>query len=135
MSKPLPLLIMECASTLPSLVRLLLHPSMPTVDLDAVLSQIVDAITELHESDDRLSTAALYMCNGEGLSENWIFEGNSCGQELEEKIAHAIVQLGQEIKNNLLNIHAYRNGYCPYMYRNFLNATTIMLCPPGRSSV
>lgn len=119
--------VIELREALRPFCQLVSSPELPTVDIDAALAQIVDAVTTLENCDDRLSCVAYYMGGGEGLSEHWIFEDPHSNAELEEKIIHAIVLLGQEIKTNLLQHYAYRAGVCPYTYGSLINATTIVL--------
>lgn len=127
-------LIMECPQSLPPFVALLKRPELPTIDIDAVLSQIVDAVTVLDQADDNLSSTALYMRAGEGLSERWILEDGPSDAHLEEMVIHGVVCVGQEIKNNLLDHNAYRHGHCPYTYRNLVNASTILFSWTGSAS-
>lgn len=126
-------IIIDCDTELVRFLRLMRDPCMPTVDIDAALDQIVDAVLVLEGSDDRLSTLAYYMGQGEGLSEHWIFEDQAYDQEIEEKVIHTAAQLGVAVRNNLLTIHAYRSGKCPYLYGGLINDTSIRLCKTSLS--
>lgn len=115
-------LLIEITGALSGFRSLLAHPELPQLDLEAALSQIVEEVRVLEQIDDRLANAAQWMAWGEGL-----FENSALSAVMEEKIVHAVVQLGSAIKNELLRIHAYRFGISPFTYRSLVNDTTILL--------
>lgn len=125
-------LIVEIGDELADFIRLLKRPYLPTIDVDAALSQLVDVVCTLEDVDDRLASAAYFMGAGEGLfafDSKEPIEGDEVPfmDQANEKFIHAIVQLGVVIKNNLTQLNAYRNGISPFTYRSLVNESTVLM--------
>jgi hypothetical protein len=105
-------------------------PFMPTIDVDAALSMLVEEVRTLENINDRLASVAYFMGTGQGLFEFEVFEESPDAppaEEIREKLVHVSAQLGQAIKNTLMRLNAYRDGISPFTFRSLVNDTTILL--------
>jgi hypothetical protein len=94
---------------------------MPVIDDDATLQLIFDAIK--YENDSMsLEKMAHHISLGEGL---WEDDGEANG--IQKRTMDAVIDLGGEIKNNLLRIKAYVDGELPYEYRRMLDDSSVIL--------
>lgn len=130
-------LIVEVGPALQQFLAVVRAPNMPTIDYEAALSQVIEAVIE-PGLDDRLYNAVYFMCSCDGLFSFESFDDPSqaCPEQLTVKLIHAVVTLGDAVKENLTHLHAYRDGISPFTFRSLINDTTVLLArsPPDAST-
>ena len=115
--------LIECKEVLRDFKRVVCELDMPTVDMDAALSQVFDAVQDLSKFEDKLCYLASEMTYGEALFENSDLEADAY-----DRIHEAVVTLGEGLKNHLVNLKAYRDdGTFPFSFRTMLDDNTIHL--------
>lgn len=121
-------IIVEFKPELDNFRRVVCELDMPTIDMDAALSQFFDATQSLHEFENKLCFLASDMTFGEALFENSDLEADAY-----DRIHDAVVTLGEGIKNKLVLLKAYReDGTFPFSFGTLINDNTILLetAPP-----
>jgi hypothetical protein len=126
MPKPFQL-ILDLQSELRVFSGVTRDPETPTVDLEATLSRIIDVVAA-QRFDYLVEQIASDTSTGEGLIECSDLEDSG-----KSRVFYAVKQLSEEIRNKLLELHAYDRGTFPYTYKSLLNHDTILLTysPPA----
>lgn len=120
-------LVIEVPEALSRLLALLRDHELPTIDVDAALSQIVDVVMDLTDFDNRLANAVFWMSAGEGLFENVDPEF----QPSQIKLNNAVADFGLAVKKQLLLLNVYSGTQCPFTYRSLVDDSTILLSRLG----
>lgn len=113
-------LILDCRQELVPFLSVICDPSMPTIDVDAVLGAICDALKREWDADQNLHAVAHHMAYGDGMVES-LHDDLSYPYELAPQIYDLIVALGKRLQALLRHYHVYLDGYFPYSYGTILH--------------
>lgn len=115
-------LVVEGKRELRDVLLLINRPDTPTVDLDSVMGQVFGAISVLPGSQDELYAVAAWMASGEGMYEG-LREGEGLGQKQSQLIFDTIVRFGEQMREKLINVGAYRarDKWFKFQYREVIN--------------
>jgi hypothetical protein len=127
-------IILECRSQLQAFTSLVSEIDMPTVDLEAVLERVFDAVAD-KECEVELRFTAEDLSYRDGMTSDLL--GFENGQQA--RIYDAVLNLGHAINDQLKSIGAYDSGdVFPYFIQGLLDADTVVLAktdfPSGRTS-
>lgn len=120
-------IVLDCAAEMLEFRRVVSELDMPQlVDIDALLSQVFDAVMRLEYFDNALKRVAQCFAEQEGLFE--LCDGElSYDDGYYSRLSIAVIRLGYAIKNKLHSFNAYRAGYFPYNFRTHYNDHCIVL--------
>jgi hypothetical protein len=111
--------------------------SLPTIDEDAVLSRMIDAIRHKSSSTAELFYVRQEMSNGEGLVEKTVVEdmnnvyyfqeeANQLREGL-EVVANAAKKIAEQLQQQIIRHGLYEDDYFNYEYRGVFNNGNIIL--------
>ena len=95
---------------------------MPTIDFDSMMDLLISSVMQTKDASFQIGETAIYMSDQDGLFENHEMDHSQKG-----RVYKAVVNLGNQIKNKLMHLNAYREGQFPYIFRRMLNATDAVL--------
>lgn len=114
--------ILPLAPELHAFRAVVFEMDMPTVDLEAALSQIFDAV-QAQNSATALHNLAGNMANGEALFENSDIEDDG-----KYRVFVSVLRLGEQIRQKLQAYGGYNaDGTFPYEFKGMLNHDTVVL--------
>lgn len=87
--------------------------SMPTVDIESALEQIIDSVQNLNTVEHDINIIGFHMAQGEGLYENSELDDGA-----QENIMKAVITIGEKITDKLHHAGAYISGQFPYKFRS-----------------
>lgn len=130
-------LIFDIRDSYTTLVTVITDPTLPTIDEDAIMSRIVDALRYRYSTIPDLYHLRMDMLNGEGMVEKQVIEdlNNShyFSEEIKEfkqsldRIANAARDLGMELHNQFRVLGLYEDDYFNYEYQGMLNHGSLIL--------
>ena len=92
----------------------------PTIDHDAMLDRVFEAIEQEKDSEQRIKEVAYDMGYHDALFEHADYEDLSPQPAIEA----AITKLSHGVKNNLTNLKVYADGRLLYKFKGMLDGTT-----------
>lgn len=103
----------------------------PTLDKDALMDRVFEAIEVQKEADQRIMSVAQDMTHSDGLFEHADYEDMMPRPLIEA----AVTKLCHDVKNNLTNLQVYAEGRLLYKFKGMLDGTTpkIVLAPDSDS--
>ena len=117
------ILIFSLNSALRLFRAVISDPEFPTIDVEAVVQVMFEAVVDLSTATDRIYITASRMCESDLLYEQGLKLSHACQQRL----FYAAINLGQELKNTLVQLHAYRDHHLPFTFRTLINDTDVVL--------
>lgn len=114
-----PSLVLDCREELVPFLIVSTDPSMPTIDVDAVLGAICDAFKREVDADQNLQAVAHHMAYGDGMVES--LHDDAYPHEFSDQIYRIIVELGNRILSTLRHYRVYLDGHFPYSYGTILH--------------
>jgi len=118
------LIILDLTKELKDFRLIFDNVELPTADIAATLSQIFETISIAEEEvfSEMLRNVAIDMGRGEGLYENARLDDVE-----QDYIIAAVINLGNKIKNNILALNGYRDGFFQYSFKEMLGENTVVL--------
>ena len=92
-----------------------------------------DAVTSLNGADNRIFITASRMVEGDLLYEMGLQAHDA--PQLQRRIFYAAIDLGQDLKNTLKHLHAYRDDQLPFSFRMLINDTDLVLQPTDSAAI
>ena len=118
-------IILELKEELRNFRSIILELDMPTIDQEAALSQVFDALHSRrfnNDNTDLMWAANDLALNSVGLAENWEDEDDGRARAYE-----SVIVLGEAIQEQLAQYGAYRNGHFQYEFEGFFDYDTVLL--------
>jgi hypothetical protein len=113
-------LIVDCKPPLEAFIWITSDLRLPTIDVDAVLGSVCDALKIEEVLDQKLHDVAHSMAYGDALVES-LHDDLSYPYEFAPQIYNAVKRLGQGIYESLKTQGAYLDGYFPYTFGAIVN--------------
>lgn len=133
MTKP-ELILLELRPELRQFRSVIFEMDMPTIDQEAALSRVFEALAENRFSyeeglDPNLAWVANDLSMSDGLAENWEIDDDG-----RSRVYSGVVALGDAVRKQLLHYGAYsQGGKFPYEFKGFLDHDTVILRPISHS--
>ena len=116
-------IIIDCEKELKAFRKVVCELDMPTIDMDAALSQVFETVRDLSRFENKICYVASDMAFGDALFENSELEADA-----RDRIHEAVVNLGENIKKQLILLKAYEeDGTFPFSFGTLINDSTIVL--------
>ena len=106
-------LIFDCSEEINEFKKVVCDLSMPTVDIDSAIEQIIESIQNLDTVEHEINIIGFHMSQGEGL-----FENSDLDDGAQENIMKAVITIGEKITDKLFHAGAYISGQFPYKFRS-----------------
>ena len=118
------LIILDFKQELDDFRAVLNNVDLPTPDIEAVLSQLFDTIAVAEEDvyAGMVLNVAMDMAKGEGLYENTRLDEFD-----QQRIMSAVVKLCNKLKNKILSLNGYVDGFFQYSFQQLLDYNTVVL--------
>ncbi len=113
-------LIFDCQETFAPFLIFVSDPSMPTIDVDAVLGAICDALKRERDANQNLLAVAKHMAYEDGMVES-LHDDAYYPYEFAPQVYDILLALGNRLLDLLRACGAYLSGYFPYSYGTTLH--------------
>lgn len=115
-------LFIECPEELSLLENLSLDKSLPTIDTDAALQEIIDSLCGSTSFEHELTVLCHYMAYGEGL-----FEGVCLNPDDSERIYKTVEQIGKGLIEKIAPLNVYADEMPTFKFKKVYNEHDIHL--------
>ncbi|EKD22621.1 MAG: hypothetical protein ACD_84C00035G0001 [uncultured bacterium] len=118
-------LLLELDDEIPAFEQVVCGITLPTVDMDACLSQIFDVVVITNNTDftKMLANVALFMGEGEGLYSNARLDEYEIRQ-----ITEAIIRVGNSLRERITLLNLCIDGFIPYSFKRLIGKNLVVLC-------